>query len=294
MKVNFSIRSFLVFLAMCFSVPAVLLFGFFEASSGVRQAREDAREMNREAASLIDLDIAASLEQFKAFSEGLAVDVDLEKLRFGDPDRVKQALNLYSGITYVILNEKAVSVRAYSVTREVQTGVDYSDRIYVRQAITSRKTAISSIITRTGATAVVAFCVPLLDSTGVVKGFLAGGVPTTQFRTHYQLAPEQFALVQDSFGNTVSAINNNSGLHPGDELNETQVMPIGWRVVVGLPSSYIMAGARHAIYNAVLVALICTLIGGVVASVVAFSTVRGLDNIGRQVQQMSAIDICCT
>jgi PAS domain S-box-containing protein len=290
MKVKFSIRSFLVFLAMCFTVPAVLLFGFFEARSGIRQAREDAREMNREAASLIDHDITASLEQFKAFTEGLAVDVDLEKLTFDDADRVKQALNLYSGISYVILNNKAISVQAYSVTREVPTGIDYADRIYIWQAMVFRKTVISSAIARTGATAVVAFCVPLLDSNGVVKGLLAGAVPTTQFRTHYQLAPEQFALVEDSFGNIVSAINNTSGPHPGDELNETQVTPIGWRVVVGLPSSYIMAGARHAIYNAGLVALICTLIGGAVASVVAFSTVRGLDHIGRQVQQMSAID----
>jgi two-component system NtrC family sensor kinase len=52
-----------------------------------------------------------------------------------------------------------------------------------------------------------------------------------------------------------------------------------------------MAGARHAVYNAILVALICTLIGVVVASAVAFSTVRGLDKIGRQVQGMSAIDL---
>jgi len=123
MKVNISIRSFLFFLAMCFSVPAVLLFGFFEAKSGIRQAREDAREMNREAATLIDHDIAASLEQFKAFTEGLAVNVDLEHLRFDDPERVKQALSLYSGITYLILNDKAVSVQGYSVTREVQTGI---------------------------------------------------------------------------------------------------------------------------------------------------------------------------
>ena len=63
MKINFSIRSLLVFLAISFTVPAVLLFGYFEALSGVRQAREQASEMNRQAALLIQHDIAASLQE---------------------------------------------------------------------------------------------------------------------------------------------------------------------------------------------------------------------------------------
>ena len=40
-------------------MPAVLLFGFFEARNGIQQARDDAREMNREAALLIVHDIQA-------------------------------------------------------------------------------------------------------------------------------------------------------------------------------------------------------------------------------------------
>src|SRR6516164_2176023 len=104
MRLNFSIRSFLVFLAMCFTVPAVLLFGFFEARSGLRQARDDAREMNRQAALLIDHDIQATLERVKALSEGLAVDVNLDKLRFDDVGRLTQLLNLYPDVVFFILN----------------------------------------------------------------------------------------------------------------------------------------------------------------------------------------------
>jgi PAS domain S-box-containing protein len=292
MKLNFSIRSFLVFLAICFTVPAVLLFGYFEARSGIRQAREHAREMNRQAALLIEHDIEATLEKFKALTEGLAVDVNLDKLRFDDVDRLKQVLNLYPDVVFFILNEKAVSVQTYSITYKVPAGSDYSERSYVKETMATRKTVISSVVTRDSVYSVVVFCVPLLDSDGVERGILAGSVRTSLFQTNYQLAPEQFALVQDAFGNTVSSINvNPSGPQRGDELNELRAMPVGWRVVVGLPSSYVMAGARHAIYNAFLVALICTLIGGAVASVVGFSTVAGLNKIGRQVQEMSALDL---
>lgn len=292
MKINFSIRSFLVFLAISFTVPAVLLFGFFEAWSGIRQAREDAREMNRQAALLIERDISASLSEFKAFTEGLAVDINLSTLQFSDADRVRQALNLYPGITYLILNERAVSVAAYSASRERRLGIDYSDRSYIRQAMETRTTVVSGTVTRNNGTPVVAFCVPLLDSSGAVKGLLGGAVPTQQFRTGYKLAPEQFAMVTDSYGNTVSSINiAPSGPRRGDQLNQAQLTPLGWKVVVGLPGRYVMARARHAIYNAMLVALICTLIGVAVASAVAFSTVHGIDKIGRQVQDMSAIDL---
>src|SRR5207253_3209659 len=107
------------------------------------------------------------------------------------------------------------------------------------------------------------FCVPLIDSGGGLRGLLGGGVPTEEFRTSYQLAPEQFAIVTDTFGRTVSAINV-QGLpqRANDELFEVGVTPIGWKVVVGLPHSYLLARARQAIYGAVMVALICTLIGG--------------------------------
>jgi len=193
MRLNFSIRSFLVLLAVCFTVPAVLLFGFFEARSGMRQARDDAREMNGQAALLIDHDIAATLEQFKALTEGLAVDVNLDKLRFENVDRVKQVLDLYSGISFLILDQKAVSVQAYSVTFKVPLGIDYSGRGYVREAMATRKTVISDGLTRDGVNPVVAFCVPLMDSNGIERGMLAGVVPTRLFSTHYPLAPEQFA-----------------------------------------------------------------------------------------------------
>jgi signal transduction histidine kinase/ActR/RegA family two-component response regulator len=293
MKISFSIRSFLVFLAICFAVPAVLLFGLFEAWSGIRKTREDAREMNRQAAVLIEHDISASLQEFKAFSEALAIDINLDTLKFEDPEHVLPLLKLYPDIDYLVLNDKGVSVATYSVSREIQTGVDYSDRRYVKQAFASRKTVISGAIqTRTANTPAVIFLVPLIDAQQVIRGFLGGGVPTEQFRTRYQLAPEQYALVKDTFGSTVSSINlNPSQPEAGDELNVVDVKPIGWKVIVGLPRGYVTAGARRAIYNAILVALICTLIGAAVASVVAFSTVRGIDNIGRQVQGMSALDL---
>jgi PAS domain S-box-containing protein len=311
MKINFSIRSFLVFLAISFTVPAVLLFGYFEALNGVRQAREQAKEMNRQAALLIQHDIGASLQEFKAFTEGLALDVDPEKLRIADENRVNQVLKAYPGFAFLLLNEHAVSVAAYAGDRQIQVGLDYSDRPYVKQAFFTRQTVVSGAIqSRTANRPAVVFLVPLITADGPIKGFLGGGVPTAQFRTGYELAPEQFAMILDTYGEPVSAINakqierlaadiarmpaGQSRLRTGQtdsELYLAEVKPIGWKVIVGLPHEYVMARARQAIYNAMLVALVCALIGGAVASVVGFSTVKGLDKIGRQVQAMSAVDL---
>src|SRR5438067_407215 len=110
MKINFSIRSLLVFLAISFTVPAVLLFGYFEAQSGVRQAREQTSEMNRQAALLIEHDISSSLQEFKAFTEGLALNVDLQKLRVVDENRVTQVLKAYPGFAFLLLNDHAVFI----------------------------------------------------------------------------------------------------------------------------------------------------------------------------------------
>jgi PAS domain S-box-containing protein len=293
MKINFSIRSFLVFLAISFTVPAVLLFGYFEAVNGLQQARDDASEMNRQAAILIQHDLAGSLKEFKGIAEALAVDIDFKTLRFADPTRVKQVLKAHPGIAFLVLNEKSVSVAAYAADREIQVGVDYSDRDYTKQVMSTRQTVISGAIqSRTANLPAVVFGVPLIDADGVFRGMLGGGVPTEEFRTSYQLAPEQFAIITDTFGRTVSTINSqNTPQLANDELFEAEVKPIGWKVVVGLPHRYVLARARNAIYSAVMVALICTLIGGGVASLVAFSTVRGLDKIGRQVERMSAVDL---
>jgi len=293
MKINFSIRSFLVFLAISFTVPAVLLFGYFEAVNGVQQARAEAREMNREAAILIQHDLAGSLKEFQGIAEALAVDIDFKALRFKDPDSVRNMLRKHPALVFLLLNDKGVSVATYADNREIRAGIDYGDRDYIKQTIKTRQTVISGAIqSRTANSAAVVFCVPLIDEDGVLRGMLGSGVPTDQFRTNYQLAPEQFAMITDTFGRTVSAINiQNTPPQSNDELFDVGVAPIGWKVVVGLPHTYVMARARHAIYSAAMVAFVCTLIGAGVASLVAFSTVRGLDKIGRQVEGMSAVDL---
>ena len=311
MKINFSIRSLLVFLAISFTVPAVLLFGYFEAQSGVRQAREQASEMNRQAALLIEHDISSSLQEFKAFTEGLALNVDLQKLRVVDENRVTQVLKAYPGFAFLLLNEHAVSVAAYAGDRQIQVGIDYSDRPYVKQAFATQQTVISGAIqSRTANTPAVVFLVPLITADGFLNGFLGGGVPTAQFRTRYELASEQFAMILDTFGEPVSTINakqvesfaadmarSASGhsrfkmSQTDSELYLTEVKLIGWKVIVGFPHEYVMARARQAIYNAMLIALVCAVIGGGVASLVGFSTVKGLDKIGQEVQAMSAVDL---
>ena len=293
MKVNFSIRSFLVFLAISFTVPAVLLFGYIEAVNGLQQARAEARGKNRQAAILIQHDLAGTLKEFKGIAEALAVNIDLKTLRFTNPERVKQVLRAHPRIAFVVLNEKNVSVAAYAADREVPVGADFSDRDYTKQVIATRQTVISGAIqSRTANVPAIVFGVPLIDGEGVMRGILGGGVPTDEFRTSYQLSPEQFAIVTDTYGRTVSTINfQNTPQQASDERFQAEVTPIGWKVVVGLPQTSIVARARHAIYNAVMVALICTLIGAGAATLVAFSTVRGLDKIGRQVERMSAVDL---
>ena len=292
MKINFSIRSFLVFLAISFTVPAVLLFGYFEAMSGVRQAHEQAREMNRQAALLIEHDIAGELQKFKVFTEALALEVEVQNLRVWDTGRVMGLLKAYPEFAFVLLNERGVSVAVYAVDPQIQVGVDYSDRPFFKEALATRHTVISRTIQRrTAHTEAVVFTVPLFGPDGVLKGFLGGAVPTRQIRTSYQLAPEQFAMVLDVSGDAVSMMGAKPEKEQGAELYQTEVEPIGWKVVVGVPHSYVTRRARQAIYNAMVVALLYALIGGGVASLVAFSGVKGLDKIAQQVRAMSAVEL---
>ncbi len=311
MKQNLTIRSFLIFLAISFSVPAILIFGLFRAYTAVQQARDQVRQMNQQGALLVQRDIAATLDKFKALSEGLASDVDLDRLRFKDETRAVDIMNLYPGFTLLLLNNDGVSVASYAPARQIAVGINYSDREYFQQARSGRKTVVSgAIMTRTRNTPAVVILVPLVDGKGGVRGYLGGGIPTQNFRSDYHLAPEQFALVLDLTGSAVSAIHSND-IEPvmqeiangsigekrfragsvDEDIYLTQVDPIGWKVVVGVPHSYVIARARETISVAVLVALACTLIGAIVASIIAFSTVRGLNRIGQQAGQMSAADL---
>ena len=61
MKINFSVRTFLVFLAVTFTTIPVLLFGIYEVRSGVQRANQQASETNREAALLIQQNIASAI-----------------------------------------------------------------------------------------------------------------------------------------------------------------------------------------------------------------------------------------
>jgi signal transduction histidine kinase/ActR/RegA family two-component response regulator len=311
MRINLSIRSFLVLLAISFTIPAVLLFGFIEATSGVQQSREQSREMNRQAALLVQQDIAAFVEQFKVLSAGLSVDIDFETLRFSHPDRIARILKQYPGIALLILNQNAASVASYAADRQIPVGIDYGDRDYIRQAIETRQTSVSGAIqSRTANTPAVVFCVPLIDPNGSLKGFLGAGIPTALFQTAHRLPLDQFAIVVDTFGTVVYTNNIKepdavvaaiakapfgesrfTEDQTDDSLYSDEVKPIGWKVIVGVPESYITARAREAIGRAIAVGLLCTLIGAAIASVVAFSTVRGLDGIAQQVQQMSAANL---
>jgi PAS domain S-box-containing protein len=297
MNLNLSIRSFLVLLAISFTIPAVLLFGFIEASSGVRQSRQQAQEMNRQAAMRIQQELEASVERFRILSEGLSVDIDLDTLQFAHPDRIMRIFQQHPGIDFRILDPG--------------TSIDFSDTHYMQQAIRTGQTVVSGAIRGgTGNTAAVVFCVPLIDVKGDVKGVLAGEVPAALLNAAQLLLPDQFALVIDAAGGVVyssdarnpAAIAASTITAPlgesrfssdgvGHRAFVTEVRPAGWRVMVGLPEAYISARAREAIGRAIVVGLLCTLIGAALASVVAFSTVRGLDRIAQQVQQMSAANL---
>jgi PAS domain S-box-containing protein len=214
-------------------------------------------------------------------------------------------------ITLFLLSEKAVSVASYSAREQVPVGIDYSGLEHIESARATRQVAISGNLRgRTTGRPAVVFSVPLVARDGSVRGFLNGSAPPENFHNPYNFAPERFRLVLDGFGRVVSATNtaDSDALaaevasapygesrfeSPGAvyHLNVLDVKPLGWKIVVGVPDSYLQAQGRQAVRRAVLVALLFTLIGAAAASVVAFSTVRGLDGISRQVQRMSPVDL---
>ena len=109
MKINFSVRTFLIFLAVSFTMVPVVLFGVYEARSGVERTNQQASELNVEAALLIERDIALAIDRFKGVFEGLSAGVDLTTLRFRDEDRAKNVLKEYPQIaTLFLLNKDAV------------------------------------------------------------------------------------------------------------------------------------------------------------------------------------------
>jgi PAS domain S-box-containing protein len=289
MKINFSVRSFLIFLAICFTTLPVLLFGVYEARSGVERANEDARKMNGQAARVIEHDISATIEQFKTLFSGLAVDVNLGETRFSDPARINELLKSYSvPVSIFLLNDRAVSVSTYSATAPIPAGIDYSGLEHIDRARATRQIAISgNLRSRTTSLPSVVFSIPLIAMDGTIAGFLNGAVPPEAFQITYALAPDQFALVLDAYGREVSAINARevealatavaaapvgpSRAQPNQvdtHLYAAPVQPVGWKVVVGLPDSYVVARARQAVRSAALVAVFCGLLGAGIASLV--------------------------
>lgn len=116
MKTNFSVRSFLVFLAVSFTTVPVLLLGVYTGRSDVERANQQVRELNGQGALLIERDITAEVNRFKALFEALSADVDLTKLRLRDEARALEVLRKYPQVSVVsILNEKAISVAGYSL-----------------------------------------------------------------------------------------------------------------------------------------------------------------------------------
>ena len=312
MKINFSLRTFLIFLAVTFTTIPVLLFGIYEARIGVQRANEQASETNRQAALLIERDVASAIDRYRTVFESLSAALDRKILRFRDEARATEILKQYPGITtFSVLDADATAVWVYSPTGAGQPGTNYRNNEVNSRARITRKPAISGT-DRSRVTGVpsILFSIPLIARDGSVDGFIGGSIPIEQFRATYELAPDQFYVVLDSFGRLVSSSNppelnawtNFIANAPAgerrvrtDKLNArayvSQVHPIGWKIAVGFPNSYVMARAREAVNTAVVVGLICALLGAALAGGTAFVLTRGLDSLGQQVESMSAADL---
>lgn len=309
MKISFSVRSLILFLVTAFTVPAVLLFGFIEARRGLEHSAEDVGAMNRQGALIVQREIGAAVERFKALFEGISADVDIKNMRFSNAGRTVEIARSNS-VSLILLNEKAVSVAAFTINN-IPTGIDYSDREHIQRARVTGKTAVSgNFLARTTNTPFVFFCVPLKGPGGEVVGFINGAVPPDRFRPNYSLPPGQFAVVLDAFGGVVASINADRVMEAApdmakapkgesrfrakevdEHIHVAEVFPISWKVIVGFRNSYVTGLGREAVWSAALVGLLCAAIGVVVASLLAFSTARGLDGIARQVQRMRVTDL---
>ena len=65
MKIDFSLRTLLVFLTVsCITIP-VLLFGINQSRDAAQRANEQIQEFNRQAALVIESDIGGTVEQYK-------------------------------------------------------------------------------------------------------------------------------------------------------------------------------------------------------------------------------------
>src|SRR5437762_10757449 len=209
MKINFSVRAFLIFLAVTFTTIPVFLFGIYEVRSGVQRANQQASESNREAALLIERDIASAIDRYKTVFESLSAGLDMATLHFRDESRVEEILKEYPQITaFSVLDKDATAVWVYSPNGTAQPGANYRNNEVNSRSRATLKPAISGT-DRSRVTGVpsILFSIPLLAKDGLIAAFLGGGIPIDQFRASYELAPDQFYVVLDSFGRLVSSSN---------------------------------------------------------------------------------------
>src|SRR5438552_13071273 len=209
MKINFSVRTLLIFLAVGFTTIPVLLFGIYEARTGVQRANQQASETNRDAALLIDRDIASAIDRYRTVFESLSAGLDMTTLHFRDEARAVEILKQYPGITaFSVLTKDATAVWVYSPGGTARTGTNYLNNEVNSRSRATRKPAISGT-DRSRVTGVpsILFSIPLLNKDGSMAAFIGGGIPIDQFRATYELAPDQFYVVLDSFGRLVSSSN---------------------------------------------------------------------------------------
>src|SRR5262249_34921112 len=126
MKIDFSVRTFLVFLAVTFTTIPVLLFGIYEARTGVQRANEQASEANRAGTLMIERDVASAIDRYRTVFESLSAALDRKSLRFRDEMRAIEILRQYPGITtFSVLDADATAVWVYSPDGAGQPGTNY-------------------------------------------------------------------------------------------------------------------------------------------------------------------------
>ncbi len=318
MKANFSVRSLLLVFAVLFTTFPVLLFGIFEVIEEFKEGNAAAAEMNRRSAVLIQQEIKGSLDQCKALLEGLALEIDHKTLQARDPKRLKALLADYPKVLGIVVsNAKAISEVAYSLTIDVRTGVDYSDRPQIIQARATKRTSISGNLQgRATNIAAVVIVVPLLDENDEIEGFFAGSVAPDMLATSGGLGPDEYGAVVDSYGRIVVANTGNTSMTRPQldamakelaaspdgprkfpvggmdvDIQVLTIDPIGWKVFVGVAPEFLTAHSMDAVRRTAILSLICAAIGVLIMAVVSVKTARGIADVGAQLERMSALEL---
>ena len=185
-----SIRTHLILIAIILTMGPVVIFGLVQARSvrdrEISGASSRYQAMATSIAREIDFFISDATDNLKLLGGALT---EMKRLDATSLERrVRRALDTRTIDHITVMTPSARSIVNVARDGKLPTGVDYSDRPYIRATIASRAPQLSvRLVGKVSRRPEVFLSVPVLDRRGVIKAILVGGLNMTELYNRHLL-----------------------------------------------------------------------------------------------------------